>query len=508
MRTPKFSEIICKSQIFCTTDMTSTTPEPFAEDKDEDVNEQQPLLNVHANHESVINECKLISIYFIIAAWTGVIQVQILASMWILLAKSLTGYSLSSIGIIIIVQQIARICALLASSYICDRFGFDRCILATSTIVVIAMVIACTSYSILQLAIAIILEAIAGFEVEVICTAFVVKILPMKYSAIYLGYLRSSLSSSVLIGFVFAGIFSAFFEDGYRIALYFALGITVGRWIFIWLKIRGTQQSIIDKQMEFIQYYEHRKQSNDDQSDEDIFPVCLEYISGEISAENQKYFFIFESPSLATKSVWYFLDLMVHLLLWGLGMVFILSFNTWYFVLLVDRFGVSTIIPALQAGFCAVLFGVTLMPVSKFGNNWSQITQYCVLIVCAIVRIFLFIFGFNWNFNDKYGYELYWIWYSFCTISWAFGILLDFQIMKQQPKLDVAKVTAIKMSLMFAVSACVSYVIALYWESISDYYIFGYAFAVVEMVSIVIFVFLIVVKLFWYGFSFSPKSVL
>jgi hypothetical protein len=105
--------------------------------------------------------------------------------------------------------------------------------------------------------------------------------------------------------------------------------------------------------------------SEDENIDIDIdhrFPLCLEQIQENNNLNlhgyhhKHKYFYFFDSPSLEHKSIWYVLDLLLHIFLYDMTAVYGVAFLTWYYVFIVQRFGTSLATASYMTIVCAIVF--------------------------------------------------------------------------------------------------------------------------------------------------------
>ena len=123
-----------------------------------------------------VEKSKLISRHFIAVTFAGEMLIRMLDVVWILFAMSFSDYSHLLLVILMIVRQIVRVFALLICSYFCDKFGFDKVICVTSAFVMLGMLLSCTAQSMVQFSIAILVDAMVGYETQIISFAYIIRI--------------------------------------------------------------------------------------------------------------------------------------------------------------------------------------------------------------------------------------------------------------------------------------------------------------------------------------------
>jgi MFS family permease len=123
----------------------------------------------------------------------------------------------------------------------------------------IGALLGCTSTTMIQFSVAILIDAMAGYETEIICVAFVGKFLPQRTAAYYYGLIASLATGvSVLAGIIIAGELASYTSMTYRTVLYFAFAVSLLRWLYILFFIRKQQSSLMKDQLAFVEYYQRQ----------------------------------------------------------------------------------------------------------------------------------------------------------------------------------------------------------------------------------------------------------
>eukprot|EP01084_Bolivina_argentea_P212675 361459_1 len=244
-------------------------------------------------HDRVLNDTISVSKSFIFIGFTGDLQLSLVIGIWILFAQTLHGYNGTIIAFVVLLQQILKLIMILFTSYLCDKYGFDKTVIATSSCIVVSTFLFSISMNIYLIIFAVIIESMAGHEVEVIGLAWISKMLPHKHASIYTSFYIAFTSIAYCVGVSLGGIISQLTNDTYRYTFYVAFILSSIRWIFILIKIRNKQKHLINQQMRFIEYYENEQNlfhnnSNNKEIEKLRFPICVDMINSKYSI-NESY---------------------------------------------------------------------------------------------------------------------------------------------------------------------------------------------------------------------------
>eukprot|EP01084_Bolivina_argentea_P210677 358498_1 len=237
----------------------------------DDINEQDlflPTTNKEEEHNNVLQETKKVANAFLISSFIGCISETMMLTTYILFAETMNNTS-SVISLMVFLQSIGQIIGILITSYFSDKFGFDTLSIFTSTTLLIAVIVQSTSYNIIQFIFAVFLKGLVMDDIEILALGFFGTLLPINDAAVYTGLFYSLTAVASISGFIFSGLLIIFLN--YRFIFIISTVIIFGRWIYILIRIRNQQNSLIKKQLQFMPYY-----SNNQIDENDVFPLCLE----------------------------------------------------------------------------------------------------------------------------------------------------------------------------------------------------------------------------------------
>jgi hypothetical protein len=212
----------------------------------------------------------------------------------------------------------------------------------------------------------------------------------------------------------------------------------------------------------------------------------------------KKYFCIFDSPSLEHKSSLYMVELLTHVWLWIIYGMMTLSNPAWFSVFIIDRFGVSIVVPASLSILLNVVFAIVSYLFPLLIANYSILKIYFVWFLFGLLAFADLLIGYVWNVNDEYGLNLFWLWCVILGVGWAVGyISAQTIIFVQQPKRDTGKIAGIKIVGRYAFGGLASAMFAIYWDSDnnSKNFEFGLTLAACQLLVIIIVLILIMIKI-------------
>jgi hypothetical protein len=218
----------------------------------------------------------------------------------------------------------------------------------------------------------------------------------------------------------------------------------------------------------------------------------------------KKYYWIFESPSLENKSVWYVLDLYAHIFLANMTNIYSVAFLTWYYVFIVQRFDTTLDVAAYMTVVTGVIGGIISAVIPGYVFEWQLLSKYLLLVLNSILRMSVMLVGFIWNVDDTFGDKLYWLWLAIIGFCWGVGAVVpELIVLEQQPARDTSKIAAINLTGKYFYGGIVVAIITVYWNVGTNYPIFGSVFIVCDLLAISVLLVLIILKLHYYGRKFQ-----
>jgi hypothetical protein len=203
-------------------------------------------------------------------------------------------------------------------------------------------------------------------------------------------------------------------------------------------------------------------------------------------------------------------DLLVHIYIRAAISGMSLVIRVWFYVFIVDRFGVSLYFAAFQMAIAMLCFSLSGWLMAAIFNNrlMSLLGKYLILLIATGLLLFLSIFGFVWNINDQFGVDLFWIWLPIVECLRVIVLVVtDNIVYEQKPTEDSSKIQAVVSVVKYVIGGLGVIVVAIYWDYGQNYICFGWTLATICAISVVMVLSLIVIKIYLYGVSFTVQSV-
>eukprot|EP01084_Bolivina_argentea_P239448 402485_1 len=442
-------------------------------------------------HETVLIETCSAAKSFIISSFLGFWSDSMTIIIWILYVRSIvpTNFTNSDSTLLISIlsasQQISQIIGILISSYLSDRYGFDTLSVITSILLCIAFGCKAFVTNLLLFIFGFMLQGFLRDDIEIFTLGFLGKMLPYKTAVIYTSYYYSITTIPWMIAVPLSGVIVSitpkYYDNPYSFTYITAFGFVAIRCIYILIAIKGKQNVLIRKQLQFIAYYkeldqhcliQHEQLDDELEMDEinkDRFPLCIDEMNKQIrnieldsDDESTCFISLFSSNELKNKSKWYWIELFSNITQFAI--ISSDAFVVWVFYPMYakDIMNVDIFISSSQLGVCTVCHLLVMWLIPEFiANKFKKLkSKYLLLIPAYIILILLFfIFSFFSNIN------IFWITMTIYGFVEAFiWIVTEILVLELQPKKDSGKINGIKTVARYSVGAILYFCIAYSWD--------------------------------------------
>eukprot|EP01084_Bolivina_argentea_P306020 528728_1 len=451
------------------------------------------------DHRKVLEETISVSNAFLISSSIGFFSESMMLTTWILFAKTLNDCSDESITVLVFLQSILQVVGILVTSSLSDVYGFDIITIFTATLLLISAFLHSISYSVITLGIGIAIKGLVMDDIEVLSLGFIAKLLPYNDAAVYSGYWYSYTTLTFLLGIICGGLLSSYTLLSYRMVFIVSLIIILFRWIFVLIKIRNTQNVLIQKQLSFVRYYIYNditKIETDIELIETVdietemteyqktwFPLCLEQIRNKNEHEN--------NTSVLSLSTFHIIELGLNIIQFSLISCFIIVTFQFISVYMFDRFGLSVFWSTSQIISGIVPFGVISFILPDYTKNWKRINKYLICTPLYIIDIVIFVVVIP--LSDVKHIYLFWVlWPILGSVQGALFVISEICILELQPKQHSGKINGIKTAGRFGVGAIVAALVAYLWNTGVEHVWFCYVQGIEYAMALLINVFLII----------------
>eukprot|EP01084_Bolivina_argentea_P101167 181430_1 len=438
-------------------------------------------------HENVLQETKKVSNYFVISSSIGFFSESMMLVTWILFAKSMHDSTDNIITLLVFLQSILQIVGILFTSYLSDKYGFDKITIYTSTILLVSAFLHSVSYSIIILGIGVALKALVMDDIEVLSLGFFGKLLPYNDAAIVTGNWYALTTITFLAGIITGGIISTYSILSNRLVFIISSIIIFFRWIYIFIHIRNTQKVLINKQLAFIGYYlDQMKQINIaidhnqlTECQKTWFPLCLEQIRAQNETDT---YTAAVSDGDNTNGIG--LELVMNIIQFSFVTCFEIVTFQFIAMYMNDRFNSSMFSTQSQLAVGVVMFALVSFILPEYTSiiNVDLFKKYLITFPLFIIVICVFIFAVP--LTDYKHHWLYWIWWIILGV--VMGVLWyinEITILELQPKLHTGKINGIKTAIRYIMVGVLSSLIVYYWNSGEEHMWFAYFQAIAYSIA-------------------------